>query len=49
MKGDCRLSYGNGHVDVNFDFDGFIPLNAGDVLRIEIGREGADAEETPAP
>ncbi len=48
VKGDCFLSWGNGHVDINFTFDSFVPLNVGDVLLIEIGAEGALGAGTPA-
>ena len=47
VKGDCYLSWGNGHADVNFEFDRMIALNAGDLLRIEIGTEGAFASGQP--
>ncbi len=49
VKGDCWISYGNGHTDINFDFDSFIQLNVGDVLRIELGSEGVFAAGSPQP
>ena len=51
VKGDCFLSWGNGHADVNFLFDKMIGLNAGDILLVEIGTEGvfAGADGQPMP
>ena len=49
VKGDCFLSWGNGHADVNFNFDKMIGLNAGDFLRIEIGTEDAFAAAAGQP
>lgn len=55
VKGDCYLSWGNGHADVNFDYDKLIPLKAGDLLLVEIGSEGlfaaggAGADGQPMP
>ena len=49
VKGDCFLSWGNGHADVNFSFDKMIGLNNGDLLRIEIGTEDAFTPGQPVP
>ena len=55
VKGDCYLSWGNGHTDVNFDYDKLLRLNAGDLLLVEIGSEGlfaaaaAGADGQPMP
>ncbi len=49
VKGDCYLSWGNGHADVNFNFDKMIGLNNGDLLRIEIGTEDAFAATAGQP
>ena len=39
VKGDAWFGYGNGHTDLYFDFDRFVTLGVGDVLRIEVGEE----------
>lgn len=49
VKGDCFLSWGNGHADVNFNFDKMIGLRGGDLLRIEIGTEDVFTPGQPVP
>ncbi len=49
VGGDCFISWGNGHTDINFNFDKMIGLRGGDLLRIEIGTEDAFTPGQPAP